>query len=206
MTNTFLSRFDWRFATKQFDATKKITSEDLGEVERAIRFAPTSYGIQPFHVVRVDDPELRKKLRAVSYDQAQVTDASHFFVFCARLDVAERIDQYFTVLSGGSEEVLEKTKGARAMMHGALDALTGDTAFAWSARQAYLALGFGLAAAAELGVDTCPMEGFNPSEVDKILGLPAHIRSVAYMAVGHRSADPERPKFRFPKSDIIEVR
>lgn len=204
MHNTFLSRLEWRFATKKFAAAKKLTSEQLGELLRAIRFAPTSYGVQPFHVVIVTDPELRKALRAASYDQSQVSDASHLLVFCARTDLSARVDQYFALMTGGNAEALIATKGYADMMHGVLDAQTGEVA--WASKQAYIALGFGLAAAAELGIDSCPMEGFDPVQVDKILGLPAHIRSVAYMAVGSRAAEPEQPKFRFAEKDLFEYR
>jgi nitroreductase len=204
MTNTFLSRLDWRFATKKFDATKKLTSTELNEITRAIRFAPTSYGIQPFHVVVVTDPALRTKLRAVSYDQAQVTDASHLFIFCARTDITSRVDQYVSEVTGGSKEAQAGMKGYIDMMHGALDSQTGTAA--WSAKQAYIALGFGLAAAAEIGVDTCPMEGFDAAAVDKVLELPAHLHAIAYMAAGTRGADATQPKFRFAESDLFETR
>ncbi len=204
MTNTFLSRLDWRFATKKFDAAKKLTSEQLAEITRAVRFAPTSYGVQPLHVVVVTDPALRKALRAVSYDQSQVTDASQLFIFCARTDVTPRVDQYFEEVTGGNADAKAAMKGYQDMMHGALDAQTGT--IAWASKQAYIALGFGLAAAAELGVDACPMEGFTNAEVDKVLGLPAHLRSVAYMTVGFRAAEPAFPKFRFAESDLFEYR
>lgn len=204
MNNTFLSRLEWRFATKKFDAAKKLTSEQMTELLRAIRMAPTSYGVQPFHVVIVTDPELRKALCAASYDQSQVSDASHLLVFCARTDLTARIDQYFESMTGGIADAMLATKGYASMMHGALDAYTGDVA--WAAKQAYIALGFGLAAAAELGIDSCPMEGFDPVQVDKILGLPAHFRSVAFMAVGSRAAEPESPKFRFDEKDLFEYR
>src|SRR3989344_5704655 len=197
MTNTFLSRLDWRFATKKFDATKKLTSEQLNEIIRAVRFAPTSFGVQPFHVVVVTDTALRKELRAISYDQSQVTDASHLLVFCARTDLAARVDGYVEEMTGGNVEAKASTKSYADMMHGALDSRTEEVAFAWASKQTYIAFGFGLAAAAELGIDACPMEGFDTVAVDKVLGLPAHIRSIAYVAVGMRAVEPTYPKFRF---------
>ena len=207
MNNTFLSRLDWRFATKQFDATKTLAAESMNEIMRAIRFAPTSFGLQPFHVVRVDNPELRKQLRAVSYDQAQVTDASAFFVFIARNDVSARVDGLVDVNAGGDAKAKEALKGMGDYMHGAVDARSGTPeGMAWAARQAYIGLGFGLAAAAELGIDACPMEGFDADAVDKLLGLPTHMHALAYMAVGYRKAEPERAKVRFPEKDIFEIR
>lgn len=207
MNNTFLSRLDWRFATKKFDATKKLTSETLAEILRAIRFAPTSYGVQPFHVFVVTDPTLRTQLRAVSYDQAQVTDASVLLVYCARTDLAERVDRLFDLMSRGDPAVLEQFAGYKGVVDGAMSGhIASGNAFAWASKQAYIGLGFGLAAAAELGVDACPMEGFQGGEVDKVLGLPPHMKSVAYTALGYRSADPERAKVRFPESDMFTMR
>jgi nitroreductase/dihydropteridine reductase len=207
MTNTFLSRLDWRFATKQFDATKKLSEETLSEIKRAIRFAPTSFGIQPFHVIHVRDVAMRTKLRTASFDQTQVTDASDLFVFVARNDVSDRIDGYVDVASGGDGAAKEALSGFGKYLHGALDARTGtDVGMSWAARQAYIGLGFGLAASAELGVDTCPMEGFDADAVDAILELPKHMHVLAYVALGYRSTEPERPKVRFPESDIFEVR
>lgn len=204
MNNTFLSRLEWRFATKKFDAAKKLTSEQLNEVLRAIRFAPTSFGVQPFHVLVVTDPALRKELCVVSYDQPQVSDASQLLIFCARTDLSSRVSQYFEEMTGGDADAKASSKGYADMMHASLDSRTDEEAFAWASKQAYIALGFGLAAAAELGIDSCPMEGFDSVQVDKILGLPSHLRSVAYLTVGSRAAEPEFPKFRFPEKDLFE--
>ena len=207
MNNTFLARLDWRFATKKFDATKKLTSETLAEILRAVRFAPTSYGLQPYHVFVVTDPDLRAKLRAVSYDQAQVTDGAVLLVYCARTDLRARVDGLFDLMSGGDANILSQFAGYKGMMEGTMDAhMASNNAFAWASKQAYIGLGFGLAAAAELGVDACPMEGFLPGEVDKILDLPPHMKSVAYTALGYRASEPEHEKVRFPESDLFTMR
>ena len=90
--NTFLSQLDWRFATKNFDASKPITDDTLAKIERAIQMAPSAFGIQPYHVVIVTNQSLREKLKDASYSQPQVAEASALLVFCARTDINDRID------------------------------------------------------------------------------------------------------------------
>lgn len=206
MTQTFLSQLNWRFATKAFDPEKKVSEEELQKILDAIRLAPTSFGLQPFNVEVISNPELRKALLPASYGQAQVTDASYILVFSARNDLDERIDAYVELASGGDAEAMEKLEPLKQMMKGALTSGTPLVRTAWAARQAYLALGFGLAAAAELGIDSCPMEGFNAIEVDKVLGLPEHMHSLAYLTLGYRKEEPTRSKVRFPEGDLFERR
>jgi len=200
---SFLTQLDWRFATKKFDTNKKVAGEDLGKILEAIRKAPTSFGIQPFHVFVVTDPEIRKEMRAVSWDQAQVTDASAILVFAARTDLSARIDAYGELASGGDPTMTLSLKEHIDMMHASLDARTGEEKASWAGRQTYIALGFGLAAAAELGIDSCPMEGFDGVAVDKILGVPPYMHSLAYLAIGYRKEGPVRPKVRFPIEDLF---
>jgi nitroreductase len=202
---SFLSQLSWRYATKKFDTTKKVSSEQLTKILEAIKMAPTSYGVQPFHVVVVTNPELREKLKTAGYGQAQITDSSHLMVFCARTDILDRVNGYFEIASGGNAEVRSSMKGYEDMMSGALGAISEDKKEAWAAKQAYLALGFGLAACAELEVDACPMEGFNPAEFKSILGLPENMYPHALMAVGFRSSeDKVHAKVRF--NDLFENR
>jgi nitroreductase / dihydropteridine reductase len=186
---TFLSQLDWRFATKQFDPSRKVASEDIEKIMDAIRKAPSSFGIQPYHVYVIADHELKERMRSVSYDQPQVADASHLFVFCARTDIIERINAYGDIASGGDEAAKEAIHGLIAMMHGSLDGRTPEEKLAWASKQAYIALGFALAACAELGIDSCPMEGFDSGAVNLLLGVPDHMKSLAYMAVGYRAAE-----------------
>lgn len=197
---TFLSQLDWRFATKSFDATKTLSPELQSKIEHAIQMAPSSFGLQPFHVVIITDPKIRAELREASYSQPQVAEASALFIFCARTDANERIDSYLDIASGGKPDTLAR---ASEMMKGSLLSRGDDALLSWASRQAYIALGFGLAACAELGVDSCPMEGFDAKKVDEILGLPSHIKSLAYMAVGYRKEGPTQQKVRFPESDLF---
>ncbi|MEN9613921.1 MAG: hypothetical protein RLZZ347_228 [Candidatus Parcubacteria bacterium] len=200
---SFLQNLSWRYATKKFDTTKKVSPTDLAKIKEAIRMAPSSYGLQPYHIVEVTDVATRKALRASAWDQAQITDASHLFVFCARADVSTRIGELIDLSSGGSAEIKKGLDGYKAMMEGAVNS-KGAGLLEWSARQAYIALGFGLASCAELTIDACPMEGFDPEAFKKTLALPAHITPFACMAIGYRDAsDTIRPKVRFPENDLF---
>lgn len=203
---TFLSQLNWRFATKKFDPEKKVPEEDLKKIMEAVRMAPTSYGLQPFHVFVLSNEELREKLKAVSYGQPQVTDASHLFIFCARNDVDYRIDQMINLLSDGNEEAKKSLSGLENMMRGSIEGKSKEELMLWAARHTFIALGFGLAACAELEIDSCPMEGFDPDAVKNELGLEDNMYPFAYMAVGYRKEGPTSPKFRYPESDLFTIK
>ena len=202
-THTFLEQLDWRFATKAFDSNKHVSDEDLHKILHAARMAPTSYGLQPFHVYVVKDPELRKKMKAHSYMQSQVTDSSHVLVFCTRDDIVPRVDDYIDVASGGKKTAAIKLAPMKLVMKTSMKKKQGDAAREWAHHQTYIALGFALAACAELGIDSCPMEGFDSDDIGKLLDVPEHMRPVAYLAIGYRKEEPSYEKVRFPESDLF---
>jgi nitroreductase/dihydropteridine reductase len=191
-TTSFLNSLEWRRAVKHF-GDKPV---DTTPIIRAITNAPSSFGLQPYKVIAVRDAELKKQLRAVSYDQAQVTECDTLFVFCARTDLSERAEEYLQ--KTGAEMI-------REMLTGFISYIPDKAA--WSARQAYIALGFGLAACAELKIPSCPMEGFTASEVHRILGLAENLVPCVMLAVGSSAEnDGTYPRFRFEQSDLIDER
>ena len=195
--SSFLQNLEWRRAVKKFVPGPPI---DTTPIEKAIVAAPTSFGQQPYKVIAVRDQALKEKLRPVSYGQAQVADCDTLFVFCARKDVLARAEEYLAAT--GAESM-------RGMLMGFLQSKGSDEArTAWASRQAYLSLGFALAAAAEAKIASCPMEGFVSSEVQKLLGLEERLLPVAYLAVGHavEGDDGTYPRFRFPVEDLITRR
>jgi len=200
---SFLDNLEWRFATKKFNPESKLSSENLTKILRAIRFAPTSMGLEPFHVFVIKDSQLREKLREHSFNQPQVTDASHLLVFCTRTDISDRINDYIDLAGAGGKTSKEKLQPLKMMLEDSTKNMSAEELLNWTRRQAYLALGFGLSACAELKIDSCPMEGFVPDEVDKVLGLPKHLRSVAYLAVGYRQTGPSRNKIRFSETELF---
>ena len=200
---------NWRYATKKFDASKKLDAATWRALEEALVLSPSSYGLQPWKFIVVQDPALRAQLREKAWGQSQVTDASHFVVFTHRTDLTEAdIDRFLARIAEVRGVSLESLAGYGQVMVGNLvkgpkHATIGD----WAARQAYIALGNLMTSAAALGVDATPMEGLDPAAFDKLLGLEGTgYATVMACAVGHRAADDAYaalPKVRFPKEDLV---
>lgn len=188
-----IKHLNWRYATKSYDAAKKLDDDQLNHVLEAIRLAPTSSGLQPFEVFVVKNPELRAKIREVAWNQAQVTDASHLLVFAAWDNITPaRIDAAFDYTNEVRGFVNEGWEAYRKQLHAIIAARTEQANFDAAARQAYIGLGVALVAAAEQGIDSTPMEGFDPAAVDQILGLKErHLRSVVILPLGYRKADSD---------------
>lgn len=206
MASSFLKNLEWRFATKKFDSEKKVSREDLEKILKAIRLAPTSRGLQPFHVIVVQDKKLKEALYPVSKEQEQVVDCQYLLVFCYRLDLHQRVAQYFPLF----EELNPPTPEQHAKRVKKYEDFTARKEAkglkSWVQRQTYIALGFGLAACAELQIDSCPMEGLQNEKVDQLLGLPSYMKTTAYLAIGYRGAEPTKKKFRFPEEDLFSFR
>jgi nitroreductase len=170
--NTFLENQNWRYATKKFDATKKITTEDFATLKEAIRLSSSSYGLQPYKIIIVENPEIRAQIKPAAWGQSQIVDASHIIVFANELNYGESgIDSYFKNVSQTREVPVESMKGYMDFMKATITALSDSERNIWSAKQTYLALGNLMNAAAELRIDVTPMEGFVPEQVNEILGL-----------------------------------
>lgn len=211
-TDTLLAALRWRYATKKFDPAKKIDASTWAVLEETLILTPTSYGMQPVKFLVLTHPALRAQLVPVSWGQTQPADCSHFVVMAARAQNTEAdVTHYITRMAevrGMAAEALDGFKNVLLgdVVHGP----RGNVALEWATRQAYIALGNFMTAAALLGVDTCPMEGFEPAKYDEILGLPAQgFRAVVACAAGYRAADDKYatlPKVRFPANELIENR
>lgn len=203
MTKTLTEHLSWRYATKKMDPNKPVSQEKVDAIIEAIRMAPTSSGTQPFELFVVTNAEIRDEIRKVAWDQTQITDGSHVLVFAAWDNyTAERIDAV-TALNVEARGDLPMLKEYYENLKSNYLPRDAETNYAHAARQAYIALGVGLIAAAEQEVDSTPMEGFNPSKVDEILGLNAlGLRSVVLMPLGYRdsSADWLAPMKKIRKS------
>nr|WP_315190824.1 NAD(P)H-dependent oxidoreductase [uncultured Flavobacterium sp.] len=170
--NTFLDHQNWRYATKKFDAAKKITTEDLNTLKEAIRLSSSSYGLQPYKVIIVENPELRAKIQPSAWGQSQIVEASHLIVFANETNIGNSaIDSYLKNISEIRNTPIEALNGYGDFMKSKILSLPEDAKNIWTAKQTYLALGNLLNAAAELKIDATPMEGFVPTEVNEILGL-----------------------------------
>lgn len=201
---SFISKLNWRYATKSFDSSKKVSPENLAKILEAIRLAPTSFGLQTFHIVHVTNLELRNKLKVLAWNQSQITEASDLLVFCARNDIKQRIEDYFNLVTGGDENIKTAMSSYKDIMTGFEANLPEEYKTPWVTRQAYIALGFAMAACAELEIDSCPMEGFEPVGFKNALNLPENIVPVVCLSIGYRSlSDKVRPKVRFDLSDLV---
>jgi len=210
ISNTqLLEGLHWRYATKQFDAKRKISLENWATLEEALTLSPSSGGLQPWAFVVVTDPAVREKLLPAGFGQPQITDASHLVVFAAKTDYTEAdVDAHIARTAEVRGVTVESLAPYRDMMVGGIVKSKDEAARkAWAARQVYIALGTLLTSAAMLGIDACPMEGFLPDQFDEILGLKEKGLTAAVIAtVGYR-ADSDAyaglPKVRFPKEQLF---
>lgn len=188
MTNkTLIEHLNWRYATKKMDPAKAVPQEKVDAILEAIRLAPTSSGTQPFELVLVTNPEVLADIRAAAGDQTPITDGSHLLVFAAwDTYTDDRINEvtHLNVEARGEIPLIHEYYGNLKANYVAREA---EVNYAHAARQAYIALGVALVAAAEQEVDCTPMEGFDPAAVDKILGLRERgLRSVVLLPLGYR--------------------
>ena len=198
----------WRYATKQFDASKKISEEDLNELLEAARLSASSFGLQPWKLVVVEDKKTREKLREAAWNQSQVTDASHLIVVCAVRNVDEKyIKKYIGQIAKVREIPSESLKDFEDTMVGFAKQRGKEFLLEWSKKQSYIALGTLLFAAASKKIDACPMEGFDSGKFDEILGLEKlGLTSAVLCAVGYRSKEDKNQHFkkvRFDMKDIV---
>jgi nitroreductase len=207
-----LHSLHWRYATKQFDPARKLAPELWAALLEALRLAPSSFGLQPWKFIVVETPAVRQQLRAVSWGQTQVTDASHFVVLAAKQAVdAAHLDRFLAQTASERSQDVAALAGYRKMMEGFLGAVSAAGKIpAWSEKQVYLALGQIMTAAAALGVDTCPLEGIEPPKYDEILGLKnTGFATVCALAVGYRAATDQYAaarKIRFAAAEVVEQR
>ncbi len=204
---TLLDQLNKRYATKLFDPNKKIPVADLEKLLEAIRLSASSLGLQPYKVLIVEDPGIRQKLRQVAWDQSQITDASQLLVFAVDYDFNEEdADDYINLVSKTRNTDLESLAGYSAMVKGSLQR-PADQLESWLTKQAYIALGFGLVTAAHMGIDSCPMEGFDTDAFDQILDLQKlGLKSKIVLAVGYRSKEDKYqylPKVRRSKEELF---
>ncbi|HAH25706.1 MAG TPA: NAD(P)H-dependent oxidoreductase [Prolixibacteraceae bacterium] len=191
----FLEKLNRRYATKIFDPTKIIAKGDLEKLLEAIRLSASSIGLQAYQVLVVENPEVRKKLRQASYNQSQITDASHLLVFAVDYDFNQKdADNFIQLIADTRNTTVDTLQGYATMIKGHLQQPAAQLE-EWLTKQVYIGLGFGLVAAANLGIDSCPMEGFNTAEYDTILNLSQYgLKSKVILALGYRS---EEDKYQY---------
>lgn len=184
-----LQNLQWRYAAKKMNPTRSVSEEDLNFILEAIRLTASSSGLQPYEVFVVTNPEIRAKIVPHAWDQKQITDGSHLLVFAAWDNyTAERINMMFDLVNEERGFKNEGWENYRQMLLNTYPARDAELNYEHAARQAYIGLGSALIAAAEVKVDSTPMEGFTPEKVDEILGLKERgLRSVILLPLGYRA-------------------
>jgi nitroreductase len=207
---TIVQQLQWRYATKKFDTERKIPADAWQALEQSMVLAPSSFGLQPWKFFVVTNPELRQELLPHTWKQSQVVDASHLVVFAIRNDIqAADVDRFLERMSAVQGTPVENLAGFGNVVKGFIDRPPYPLDVnEWSKRQLYIALGEFMTAAAMMGIDTCPLEGFMPPEYDRVLGLTEKgYAATVLCAAGYRAADDksaDRPKVRYETAEVVE--
>lgn len=205
-----IDKLNWRYATKRMNGTK-VPQEKVDNILEAIRLAPTSFGLQPFKVIVIEDTALREKIYNDACHQPQIKEGSHVLVFAANKKVtAEQVDDYMNNIAATREIPIETLNGFRAAFDGIV-AGTSEQNFVWTARQAYIAFATGIVAASLEDVDATPMEGFSTDAIDKVLGLAEqNLGSTTILTLGYRDEVNDQlanaPKVRKSKNSLFDFK
>jgi nitroreductase len=186
-----IEKLNWRYATKKMDPSKPVPEDKVERILEAARLAPTSSGLQPYEIIVVTNPDVRAKIQVAAWNQAQITEGSHLLVFAAWDNyTADRINKMFDLVNAERGFTSEGWENYRNMLLNNYTPRDPQVNFEHAARQAYIGFGLAITAAAFEGVDATPMEGFDPAQVDEILGLKARgLRSVTLLPLGYRQAE-----------------
>ncbi len=184
---SLIDNLKWRYATKKMNG-EKVSEEKLNTILDAIQLTPSSFGLQPYTVLVISDPAVKEKLLPASWNQTQIVDSSHLIVFATWTNVsAEQVDTFIADVAAKRNMPIEALNDYKGYINGSIANLSDEQKSIWNAKQAYIALGIGLAAAAEQQVDATPMEGFVPAQYNEILGLTElGLTATVIMALGYR--------------------
>lgn len=207
---SIIENLKWRYATKKFDSTRKVNQPDLEKIKEAVQLSASSYGLQLYKVFVIEDAGVREKLKPASWNQPQITDASHLIVFCNFNKIrSEDIDAYLRLKSDVQNLDVKSLRNYGDFMKTKIAELSEAKIKSWTARQTYIALGTLLTACAEMKIDACPMEGFDSEKYDEILGLSERGLSASVIAaIGYRSGEDQlqyAPKVRKPLEVLFET-
>lgn len=200
-----LESLEWRYATKKFDKNFQLSESQMNEIKKIIQLSPASYGLQPYKVLLVQDNELREKLKSVSYDQPQITDSSVVAVFVRKniLDETE-VDAFVQNIVETRGIPKEYLNDYGAMMKYAVTSRTEDQKSDWVEKQIYLALGNLLTSLSVEKLDACPMEGFDKTQYNEILGLTDY-STVVVCAIGQRDESDEMATYKKVRKSLEEL-
>ena len=204
-----LDLLQWRYATKKMDPKQAVSDDKVEQILEAVRLTASSSGLQPYEVIVVTNPQVRERIKTIAWNQAQITEGSHLLVFAAWDNyTVERINMMFDLVNDERGFKNQGWEDYRQMLLGIYPPRDAEVNFQHAARQAYIGLRMALLAAAELEVDSTPMEGFDPNALDEILDLRSRgLRSVAIFPLGYREAENDwlvnLKKVRRPRAQFI---
>jgi nitroreductase / dihydropteridine reductase len=202
-----LQALEWRYASKKMNG-EKVPAEKVENILKAIQLAPSSMGLQPYNVLVITNSELKKKIQPIAFNQSQIVDSSHLLVFAAWESVtAEQVEEYINLTATTRNIPAESLASFKETLLN-IAKKPQEVNFTWTARQAYIAFGTAIAAAAVEGVDATPMEGFNNQQLDELLGLKEKgLRSVTLLPLGYRDVTNDwlapLPKVRREKNKLF---
>ncbi|EDP70529.1 nitroreductase [Flavobacteriales bacterium ALC-1] len=204
---SIIEKLQWRYATKKFDTTKRLPETKLLTLKEAFNLTALSYGLQTLKLVIIEDKTIRENLVKVAYGQRQVVDASHLLVLCIQNNIDEMdVNKHFETIKAirdTPDAILEPFK---AQMKSTIENMPVDKKSIWASKQAYIALGNLMTVCAVEEIDSCPMEGFMPNELDKVLDLEKHgLSSVLMLPVGYRAEDDMFADFKKVRKQLSET-
>ncbi len=205
--NNILDALEWRYAVKKFDDKASLTEQQILEVKNAFNLSASSYGLQPYKMIVVQNPDLKEKLVPASYGQKQISQSAALLVFAVRTDFGlDYIDQYFEDMSVKRQIPLENLEGYKNFMKGSFANKSQEEIWSWSVKQVYLTMGHMLASLAAMKIDACPMEGIDTNAYDKILDLePKQLKTIVAMQIGVRATDDATASALKVRKDLSEI-
>jgi len=206
--NPVIEALKFRHACKKFDPSKKIPRPELDTILEAACLSPTSFGMEAWKFLVLASDDIRQRLRPACWDQAQVTDSSHVVVILARPCLIDPSNEYVlnSFLRRGLPEDVTKAYMEKYKAHMETEVFPRMNAYAWCAKQCYIGLANMMTAAASMGIDSCPMEGFEKDRVEAILEIDTKLFEVAVLvAFGYRAGD-QTPRRRHPMDQLVEFR
>jgi nitroreductase / dihydropteridine reductase len=194
---SLIKAFEWRYAAKKYDMSRKLTTAQVADLLGSVQLAPSSYGLQPYKFIHVQDLATLEKISRAAFGQPQITTASHVLVIAVETNIGEGAVKKYIDAAARIRKTERKNLEAREQFVNSRLALLSDTQkIEWAEKQAFLAVGVLISAAAEAGIDASPMEGFDRAQLDEILRLKENnLQSALLFALGYRSPEDEFASF-----------
>ena len=201
-----IDSLNWRYATKKFDSSRKLSLEQVNVLKDAFNLTASSYGLQPIKLVVISNQELKNKLLESSMNQQQVVQCSHLLVICVETEIDEAyIETYFKRVIDIRQTPPDILESFKKSIINEFNDMSNSSILSWSKNQAYLALGNLLTVCSVEGIDSCPMEGFSPEKYDDILDLKSkNLKSVLVLPIGYRSKDDKFSSLEKVRKDVSD--